>query len=122
MKRVYFSRPGLGEDHIDIPDGDDPAKHIASHLITRCKEDEMKNHKPTWSIRDEQLLKELQERKAAFEKAHWVPVMDMVTRLNLKIEGLTHQGTAERMIQRADEIRDALEPFDSGVRPAPPSE
>ena len=73
-----------------------------------------------WTKLDEAMLNELQERKAAFELARIRPVIEMVCKVHPKITdyGAVIQEIADRMIEHADMIRDALAPFDSGVRQA----
>jgi len=68
-----------------------------------------------WTQRDEAMLKELQTKKASWEEKNHRPVrviaqdMQPLSTFNLVFEYL---------ITHADRIRDALAPFDSGVRPA----
>lgn len=71
----------------------------------------------TWSKADEQRLKELQDRKAAWELSRLNPVYDMIKKVHPGVEGVNRlESVGERMIKHADLIRDALAPFDSGVR------
>ena len=70
---------------------------------------------PDWTKRDAAMLKELQAKKAAWEEKNHRPVrfiaqdIQPLSTVNLVFEYL---------IKHADRIRDALAPFDSGVRPA----
>ncbi len=74
--------------------------------------------KPTWSKADEQRLAELTARKSKFEAVNEAPVRAVI----LKIDpDLAHDGRAldalvSAYVDHAEEIRDALAPFDSGVR------
>lgn len=84
-----------------------------------------------WTPRDEALFVEMKARREAIMQENRVPLMAITQ--TLKIEEL--DATAETdgadttisydadkfidwMISRADALRDALEPFDSGARPA----
>ncbi len=83
--------------------------------------------KSTWTPADEQALHMLIERKNRFMEVSRAPI-EMVV-LGLTPPNLTElnrfpvkeyalrKHMVEMMINNADEIRDALAPFDSGVRP-----
>jgi hypothetical protein len=114
MKRVYFNR-NAGEDFIDIPDNEDPHMHVGAHLITRVVRIP-ENKMVKWSARDQQELNDLQERKAAFDRVHRRRVEEVVVRVFSHLPSDRHPVIIETLINRADEIRDALEPYDSGVR------
>lgn len=81
--------------------------------------------KNIWSLRDEQTLQALVERKQAFETEARAPLNKLIAdmKLNLGFEAPTSAPTepypkriVDAFIARADELRDALKPFDSGVR------
>lgn len=79
--------------------------------------------KPTWSNRDEAALNDLQQRRKAFIDEHKPAVRKAIV---ATYEGLDNQpvrleGIVNVWIGHADAIRDALEPFDSGVRAGSPS-
>ncbi len=83
--------------------------------------------KPTWTPADELSLQTLTERKTRFMEVSRAPIEMIV--LGLTPPNLTELNRfpvkehalrkymVEMMINNADEIRDALAPFDSGVRP-----
>lgn len=82
----------------------------------------MKNQ---WSPWDEQELQALVKRKQAFESEARAPLNKLIAdmKLNLGFEAPTSAPTepypkriADAFIARADALRDALAPFDSGVR------
>ncbi len=75
---------------------------------------------PNWSRRDEQVLAELLERKRRFELTARMPVHDVVNRIRAALGGAYGPDQmVDEFINNADSIRDALAPFDSGVRVAP---
>jgi hypothetical protein len=69
-----------------------------------------------WTAKDEALLLELTERKARLMLENREPVAKLVTELPSR--GLAHDTVTDWAISNADALRDALEPFDSGVRQA----
>lgn len=76
--------------------------------------------KPTWSKRDEAVLQEMIRRKQAFELTARMPVHDVITRIRAALGAVFYgpDQMVDEFINNADAIRDALEPFDSGVRVA----
>lgn len=67
---------------------------------------------PSWSKRDEENLNLLLMRKKEFN-SHYMPPVQKIA------EAISELPVARRfdwLIDQADNIRDALEPFDSGVR------
>jgi len=85
----------------------------------------MKNQ---WTSRDQAELDALQKRKAAFDAEVRKPLYDVAAAMNLTTNDapgwappapnpqVPHQVVVERLIAFADTLRDALEPFDSGIR------
>lgn len=82
----------------------------------------MKNQ---WTSRDQAELDALQKRKAAFETEARAPLNKLVADLGLHLgfEAPSLGPTppypvrvVDVLIGRADALRDALEPFDSGIR------
>ena len=78
--------------------------------------------KPTWSKRDERDLQDLLKRKQAFDAAAHAPVLDVAIKIKLLINSMVEPDASESLVSAlinyADAIRDALAPFDSGVRVA----
>ena len=85
----------------------------------------MNTTKPTWSKRDEYDLQDLLKRKAAFDAAAHAPVLDVAinirTLVNSMVEPDANESLVSALINYADSIRDALAPFDSGIRIDPQS-
>ena len=85
----------------------------------------MNTTKPTWSKRDEYDLQDLLKRKAAFDAVNREPVLKVVKKLRAlvgaKADPQKDESVATGLINMADAIRDALAPFDSGVRIDPQS-
>ena len=79
--------------------------------------------KPTWSYRDERDLRELMERKAEFDETYRPAVRLILTAIheNLRNQPVMLEGIVKKWIDNADAIRDALAPFDSGIRIDPQS-
>lgn len=83
----------------------------------------MKNQ---WTPRDQAELDALQKRKDAFETEARKPLDAVVKQLDLRVgmvnplnpgAGRPHpDSVSDLLMQHADALRDALEPFDSGVR------
>jgi hypothetical protein len=85
----------------------------------------MKNQ---WTSRDQAELDALQKRKAAFDAEARKPLYDVAAAMGLTTSDapswappspnpqIPHQVVVERLISFAGTLRDALEPFDSGVR------
>lgn len=74
-----------------------------------------------WSKADEQALKELTERKAAFEEATRAPIENLVEKEFGNWDTDERECIRDFLIENADTIRDLLQPFDSGVRVARPT-
>lgn len=76
--------------------------------------------KPTWSNRDEAELSELQKRRQAFIDTNKPAVRKAVIACydGLENQPVRLEGIVNIWIDNADAIRDALAPFDSGVRVA----
>ena len=85
----------------------------------------MNTTKPTWSKRDEYDLQDLLKRKAAFDAVNREPVLKVVKKLRAlvgaKADPQKDECVATGLINMADAIRDALAPFDSGIRIDPQS-
>ena len=85
----------------------------------------MNTTKPTWSKRDEYDLQDLLKRKQAFDAAAHAPVLDVAinirTLVNSMVEPDANESLVSALINYADSIRDALAPFDSGIRIDPQS-
>lgn len=85
----------------------------------------MKNQ---WSARDQAELDALVKRKAAFDAEARKPLYDVVAAMHLSTNDapgwappapnpqVPYQVVVERLIAFAGTLRDALAPFDSGVR------
>lgn len=71
--------------------------------------------KTKWSKMDEQELRSLTERKAAFDKEARGPLEKLVREFDMRPDP-DYNNVIERLIIRAEAFRDALEPFDSGAR------
>jgi hypothetical protein len=74
------------------------------------------NEKLKWSAADEQALAELLERKDQFIRSTKSAVAEAVDRFFYRSMG--PGDLADALIEHADSVRDALAPYDSGVRPA----
>lgn len=80
--------------------------------------------KNKWSNRDEAELKALLSRKKAFEAEARAPLNKIVVDMGLSLAPAQSLGPqppypsriVDLMILRAEALRDALAPFDSGVR------
>lgn len=73
------------------------------------------NKNLTWTLRDQQELEALQARRIKFYKEKTAPVLDVAR--NIVSAGWdSPEELAQTLIQYADSLRDALAPFDSGVR------
>lgn len=84
-----------------------------------------------WTASDEAQLQELTERKARIMtearlpllsvihsiRADWQRLSDSVQQNTLEDPDALQDWVAEQLIANADALRDALAPFDSGVRP-----
>ena len=69
-----------------------------------------------WTHEDERMLASLVERKNRVTAANMVPLVKLAEEL---IKETTAGNLAEALAATAEELRDALEPFDSGIRVAP---
>ena len=67
-----------------------------------------------WTNREELQLQQLIKRKNELTIMNMAPLVDLVKRENLQEFG--NEEIAECLAACADSFRDALEPFDSGVR------
>ena len=67
-----------------------------------------------WTNKDEAELQRLINRKEEIKKRNFAPLVDLVVRAN--VQSYSNREIAEWMISQACSIRDALDPFDSGVR------
>lgn len=74
--------------------------------------------KDTWTKADELALLELQDRKERVVQARLMPLKKLVIE-EMPLESDTNTYVVINwLIENADAVRDALEPFDSGERPA----
>lgn len=72
-----------------------------------------------WDQQDEELLQSLVERKAAFKEKYEGELSMFVDRsVPFMTDATIKRELISWMAGNADAIRDLLEPFDSGVRPA----
>lgn len=78
-----------------------------------------------WTPQDEAALTKLLDRKKAFEAEARAPLNKLVADMNLSFSGPRSSSAptppypsqvVDLLVARADELRDALAPFDSGVR------
>ena len=74
--------------------------------------------KSRWTQRDESMLAELIERKRRITDENMAPVKELCNNFSNGIPGnrVGPSELADWLVGHADSIRDALEPFDSGVR------
>lgn len=70
-----------------------------------------------WTHSDEAALRKMQERKKRILEASKKPLYDLV--LRLRLDHSANHEILDILVTNADAFRDALEPFDSGVRCAP---
>jgi len=78
--------------------------------------------KLTWTSRDQAALADMINRRRAFYERNTVAVKHIVVSIRMGIgSSPTDDELVEELIAKADAIRDALEPFDSGVRAGSPS-
>lgn len=68
-----------------------------------------------WAPRDQVELDALIKRKAAFENQSMVPLLEVASYINVGGMHTDHE-IAMLLRNHADELRDALKPFDSGIR------
>lgn len=71
--------------------------------------------KNRWTPQDEAALTGLLDRKKAFEAEARAPLEALVREFDMRPDP-DYNNVVDRLILRADEFRDALAPFDSGVR------
>lgn len=71
-----------------------------------------------WSNENEQLLRNLQDMKDDFMKERLEPVLRFCEKMEFALIQFTPNEVAKILTDNADEVRDLLEPFDSGVREA----
>lgn len=71
--------------------------------------------KERWTNEDERQLMQMQERRARLLKEGFEPLAALVADEAL-CNCANNKEIAECLMKRADEFRDALEPFDSGIR------
>lgn len=70
-----------------------------------------------WTDADERELQSMINRKAAFETQARIPVINVVQRIRGTLGAVHNESQlVDALITHADAIRDALAPFDSGVR------
>jgi len=73
-----------------------------------------------WTQDDENDLQSMVKRKADFQSHSRKPVIDAVQRIRHTLGAVHNEAQlVDEFINNADSIRDALAPFDSGVRVAP---
>lgn len=74
-----------------------------------------------WTPQDEERLRALTERKAEFHRRCREPLVLFVEGdCGPPVERFDSARFVNWLIKNADDIRDLLQPFDSGVRVAPP--
>lgn len=69
-----------------------------------------------WSRTDQRNLEELLARKAGFEEESFLPLVSVIKQLHCIDPTLDARDAAVNLRNYADVLRDALAPFDSGVR------
>lgn len=69
-----------------------------------------------WTAGDQARLDELNSRKVAWEKQARAPLEDVIKQVFHRTTPTSVEIIRDRMIKNADSLRDALAPFDSGVR------
>lgn len=73
--------------------------------------------KLTWTPRDQAVLADMINRRRTFYERNAVAVKHVVVSIRMGIgSSPTDDELVEELIAKADTIRDALAPFDSGVR------
>ena len=72
-----------------------------------------------WTNREESELQRLMKRKIELTAKNMAPLVELVKR-EVEPERCA-ENIAEALAANADDFRDALEPFDSGIRAAPPN-
>lgn len=72
----------------------------------------------SWRRADQELLDALTEQRRAFFEEKTAPVLELVTNAPWLPQGSGKTNDiVQWLIENADSLRDALKPFDSGVRP-----
>lgn len=75
-----------------------------------------------WTLSDEENFQKLSRRREEIGRANEMPVSEIVADLIRVIDSNQHNAPGKQAVEfmkvHADRIRDALEPYDSGVRPA----
>lgn len=71
-----------------------------------------------WTPADEMRFLDMQDRRKRVLEARRAPVIELSILLAREISDTSFDTMADWLIHRADEIRDILAPFDSGVRPS----
>lgn len=70
-----------------------------------------------WDMDDERQLRELEERRKLFNEVHMpIIVKALRTAIGQSMSDQALSSMALNMTRHADEIRDALAPYDSGIR------
>ena len=71
----------------------------------------------TWSPMDERVFTEMAQRRERVKKTQMAPVLDIASEIvSLARISVDLETMSKHLADNADLIRDALEPFDSGVR------
>lgn len=71
----------------------------------------------TWTPMDEHVFIEMAQRRERVKQAQMAPVLDIASEIiSLARDALNVETMARHLAENADSIRDALAPFDSGVR------
>lgn len=76
--------------------------------------------KERWTTEDEAVLQGMLKRRSELNAKNMKPLIELVRRENPAV--LANEDLIGWMVAYADEIRDALEPFDSGIRVSPKEE
>ncbi len=76
----------------------------------------MNTKKPTWTSSDQRQLDELVARKVEVDATLLQDVKAVVE--DFYYRNMSDDDLVAGLIERADWVRDALQPYDSGVRPA----
>ena len=71
--------------------------------------------KEKWTQKDETALQEMQNRKHRIMDANLEPLMKLI-KDDCLIDSSNDEAIAAALVDNADAYRDALEPFDSGIR------
>lgn len=71
-----------------------------------------------WTPAEEMRFLDMQDRRKRVMEARRAPVVELAISITHEISDTTFDQMADYLIKNADEIRDILAPFDSGVRPS----